>query len=341
MTAPPANIVSDSRRGMTSQTVSSRMSPWIGTPTSPGVFRLYLKKKKITAAVMATAKNRQIAVMYTIRASTLGAKLDACSGYSGSCDCTALVCSLRFRFERVIASSEDQNPRDDRENRKYSAKADDAKNRGAVARGRRIVLEAIQQEMVDRTSDLSGRGVDQAESHVARRIFHSVEIARDSPVGSEQHDAACVRENVRLRVERIAEIRGVRQRVNRILCAGQEVPACRRLRALKMSESRRFLLPCHIGRFARIEADEYDFVIRARIERKHLQRTDDALLDLIAEHRAAVVHERQQHWLAVEIIAERNVFPRFVLEAQRQRNLSIERRVKSHVAQSRRKPSRS
>ncbi|HEY2822244.1 MAG TPA: hypothetical protein VGJ06_14465, partial [Candidatus Acidoferrum sp.] len=67
----------------------------------------------MTAAVTATAKKRQIAVMYTIKASTLGAKLDACSGYSGSCDCTALVCSLRFRIERVIAPPEDQNPRDD------------------------------------------------------------------------------------------------------------------------------------------------------------------------------------------------------------------------------------
>ena len=57
-------------------------------------------------------------VSWTISASTLGAKLDACSGYSGSCDCTALVCSLRFRFERVIATPEDQDPRDDRENRK-------------------------------------------------------------------------------------------------------------------------------------------------------------------------------------------------------------------------------
>jgi hypothetical protein len=27
-------------------------------------------------------------VMYTISASTLGAKLDACSGYNGICDCT-------------------------------------------------------------------------------------------------------------------------------------------------------------------------------------------------------------------------------------------------------------
>src|ERR1700760_4442317 len=149
MTAPPANIVRERSSGTTNQTVSSRMSPWMGTPTSPGVLRLYLKKKKMTAAVMATAKKMQIAVMYTIRASTLGAKLDACSGYSGSCDCTALVCSLRFRVERVIAPPEDQNPRDDRENREYAAEADDAKNRGAVARGRRVVLEAIHQEMVD------------------------------------------------------------------------------------------------------------------------------------------------------------------------------------------------
>src|SRR6202042_1822538 len=103
---------------------------------------------------MATAKKMQIAVMYTIRASTLGAKLDACSGYSGSCDCTALVCSLRFRFERVIATPENQDSRDDRENREQPADPDDAKNRGAIARRRWIVLEAVHQKMIDRIPDL-------------------------------------------------------------------------------------------------------------------------------------------------------------------------------------------
>ena len=44
------------------------------------------------------------AVMYTISASTLGAKLDACSGYNGSCDCTALVCSLRISRSRGAIS---------------------------------------------------------------------------------------------------------------------------------------------------------------------------------------------------------------------------------------------
>src|SRR6266852_8723918 len=80
--------------GIISQATSSRASPRMVTPMSSAFLRWYLKKQITIAAVMATAKNRHTAVMYTIRASTLGAKLDACSGYSGSCDCTVLVCSL-------------------------------------------------------------------------------------------------------------------------------------------------------------------------------------------------------------------------------------------------------
>jgi hypothetical protein len=41
------------------------------------------------AAVITTPKNRQIRVMNSIKLSTWGAKLDACSGYNGNCDCTA------------------------------------------------------------------------------------------------------------------------------------------------------------------------------------------------------------------------------------------------------------
>src|ERR1700724_1995756 len=117
----------------------------MGTPISSGFLRRYLKKNKMTAAVIATAKNRHTAVMYTIRASTLGAKLDACSGYNGSCDCTVLVCSwfgaaaerrMHVRVARAgIATPENQDAGDDREYGQKSTQADDSENRGAVPRG--------------------------------------------------------------------------------------------------------------------------------------------------------------------------------------------------------------
>ncbi|PYT53806.1 MAG: hypothetical protein DMG43_08020 [Acidobacteria bacterium] len=76
-------------RGTIIQAASSRESPWIGTPTALASLRWYLKKKKTMATVIATAKKKHTALIKSIRASTCGAKLDACSGYNGNCDCTA------------------------------------------------------------------------------------------------------------------------------------------------------------------------------------------------------------------------------------------------------------
>src|ERR1700676_5402732 len=107
----------------------------MGTPISSGFLRRYLKKNKTAAAVTATAKNRHTAVMYTIRASTLGAKLDACSGYNGICDCTILVCSLlaataerwtQFRIWRTnVATPKNQNTRHNRKDRQNSSQTND------------------------------------------------------------------------------------------------------------------------------------------------------------------------------------------------------------------------
>ena len=66
----------------------------------------------------------------------------------------------------------------------------------------------------------------------------------------------------------------------------------------KCAKADSFFCAAMSGRFARIEADEDHFVVAAGIERKHLQRADDALLDLIAEHRAAVIDKREEYRLA-------------------------------------------
>src|ERR1051325_2065320 len=42
----------------------------------------------MTATQMATAKNRHTEIIKKTRLSTWGAKLEACSGYNGICDCT-------------------------------------------------------------------------------------------------------------------------------------------------------------------------------------------------------------------------------------------------------------
>src|ERR1700756_5035644 len=173
----------------------------------------------MTAAVMATAKNTHTAVMYTIRASTLGAKLDACSGYNGICDCTVLVCSLlaaaverwtQFGIRRVsIATPENQNTRHDRKDRQNPAGEKYPENGGTVTGGRRVVLETVEQQMIDGIADFACGSVHQSEPNVSRRIFHAIEIARDAPVRRQQHDSASVRENPALLIEGVAKIRGL------------------------------------------------------------------------------------------------------------------------------------
>src|SRR5260221_90814 len=195
----------------------------------------------MTAAVMATAKKRQMAVMYAISASTFAAKFEACCGYIGKSDCTVLVCSLfRATLERWTRSScgsanvpaaENHDAHDNGEDGQDSTQANNPENGGAIAGGFRIVLKAKEQQMIDRRTDFSSGSVDQAETHVAGRVFDAVEGARDAAVGSDQHDAAGVGEDVVLFVEGVTEICGGGRCVNRLFLSGVEVPSGRSFRA--------------------------------------------------------------------------------------------------------------
>src|SRR5450432_4057506 len=109
--------------------------------------------------------------MYTISASTCGAKLDASSGYNGICDGTVLVGSL-FR----VTPAEYQNADNQRKNRSHAAQPQDSQNCGAVPCGRRVIFKTIQKQLVDRATDFPGRCIHQTQSHVARRILDPVKV---------------------------------------------------------------------------------------------------------------------------------------------------------------------
>src|SRR5215471_3292007 len=111
------------------------------------------------------------------------------------------------------------------------------------------------------------------------------------------------------------------------------MPAASRLRSAEVLECCFFLLPGHVCRLARIEADKNNLVVGTGIEREHLQRADDALFDLVAEHRAAVIDESENYWLAVEVVAESDVAAGLIFEMEGQRNLPVERRFEANVAQ--------
>src|ERR1700722_10367332 len=92
----------------------------------------------------------------------------------------------------------------------------------------------------------------------------------------------------------------------------------------------------HVWRLARVKADKDHFVIATRRKRQHTQSTYYALLHLVTQHRAAVIHERKDHGLLFEIIAELYVGAVFIDERQIERDWRVELRIKSYVLQLRR-----
>ena len=84
---------------------------------------------------------------------------------------------------------------------------------GAVAADRRVVVEAVEQDLVDEAADLAAGRLDQAEPQVARRVLDAEAIAGDLAAGGQQHDAGGVGELLELRVVDVLEADGVGERV--------------------------------------------------------------------------------------------------------------------------------
>ncbi len=132
------------------------------------------------------------------------------------------------------------------------------------------------------------------------------------------------------------EIRRVGDRGNRLFRTGQKMPARGGFFTAEMIHRSGFLGCRHFRRVTIIKAHENHFIVAARIERKHPQRTNHALFQLGAQHRASVVHKRQQHrFLLVEILSQLNALPGFIRKRSVQRHLRIQFRPESHILQNR------
>src|SRR6202165_6263580 len=118
--------------------------------------------------------------------------------------------------------------------------------------------------------------------------------------------------------------------------AGAQMPSGTRFRTTEMIQRLLFLFCSHFRRLARIKAHENNFIVAPGIEGEHAQYADDALLDLIAKHRAVVIDECEDHRLLPEILAELNAAAGFVAEGEVQRHWPVERGLESHVLQNRR-----
>src|SRR5690242_14643106 len=109
------------------------------------------------------------------------------------------------------------------------------------------------------------------------------------------------------------------------------MPARGRCRAVEAIESGLLFLRGHCRRVLGIEADENHFVVAAGVEGEHAQSTYDPSLNLIAQHRAAVINEREDHGLLAGELAKRNVAAGFIAKVSIERHLAIKRRLKTDI----------
>src|SRR5579859_105373 len=138
------------------------------------------------------------------RASTLPAVLEACCGHNGklvnifraiqlrvSQGCGFVI--PRFAGRDLLQTDEDENQSAEEQNRDAAAELQHVADDCAVFSGGRIVVIAVEENLIDRIADLAFGSLDQAHTEVFRGKFYPVEVARDAALRSEDHDRCGVR----------------------------------------------------------------------------------------------------------------------------------------------------
>ena len=116
----------------------------------------------------------------------------------------------------------------------------------------------------------------------------------------------------------------LRDRADRRLGTGQEMPAGGRLGAAISFEVGILFRKRQGGSFARVDAEKDDFEIVARCALAVLERFDQPICNEAAQHRAAVIAGHEEDGLAMKILVERDGLSGFVDERQTERELLIE-----------------
>src|SRR6516225_9708800 len=186
---------------------------------------------------------------------------------------------------------EEQNSTHNAKYSQHRTHADDLENRSAVLRGRRVILIAIEQNVIDRRADSTRGSIDQTETHIAAGVLNPIKVTGNAAIRGKQHDTTGVSEQIRLCVKGEAEIRGLGHSFNRLLRAREEVPSGFRAGAAKEGQRLFLFFGGHLGSLAEIKADKDNFVVAAGSKREHSEHADDTLLDLVTEHGTTVVHE--------------------------------------------------
>ena len=187
--------------------------------------------------VTTTAKNALTAIMKKYRLSTRAATVEAWSGNNGmvgsmclrykslSSRAAAQACAPCGQRVPSVPAPQHQNGQADPHDREDAGRLHEPHDRQAVLAALRVVVETGQQQLVHGAADLAVGGVDERQPQIARAVLDAVEVVRQPAVGRRDHDPAGVRVLIHLGVVRVAEPDGARQLRDRVLAAGQEMPA--------------------------------------------------------------------------------------------------------------------
>src|SRR5262245_35948797 len=173
-----AKMAIDTKNGTIDHPSSSQMEPVIGAPTFSPVWSRYFTAKTMTKNTTISAKNAVTAVTKKYRLSTAGARVDACSGKSGiPSNIFVTVSRAARRRHSRLAASHDQNESADPQHRHDAAKPDEVHHHESVAAALGVVVEAVEQQFVDRRADAPLAGFHQGKAQFLRRVLDAVEVA--------------------------------------------------------------------------------------------------------------------------------------------------------------------
>src|SRR5688572_15319171 len=153
------------------------MEPVIGAPTLSPVLSRYLMAKITTRTETSSAKNPVTARMKKYRLSTSGANEDACSGKSGIPDNIGITASRAARSlrPRLPAPSEhDETP--DEQNGQHPAQTHEVHHHDPVSPALRVIVEAVQQQLVDGRADFSLTRFHERQPQLLRRVLDTVKV---------------------------------------------------------------------------------------------------------------------------------------------------------------------
>jgi hypothetical protein len=148
-----------------------------------------------------------------------------------------------------------------------------------------------------------------------------------------------VRELLRRLVPHVAEADRVRHPVDLALVAREEVPALGGPPAPVALEVGLLLARGQLGPFRRVEAHGHDLELLARRKVQPLERDDHPVQNLVAQHRALIVDEREDDGpVLLEELAEPHLAPGLVAQHGVERQLLVQALLDADLLQHLRRP---